>query len=1152
MKKILFVLLIFITFLSPVKSQETDLRELYLAAESYFLFEEFNEALPLYLRIHRHSPENDNVNYKIGVCFLNNPYEKDKSIMYLETAVKNINPKYKENNYKETGAPLESLFYLANAYRVNGQLTKAREYYKIFLSRLDPEIYDTDLVNEQLAACDAAENLIKKPVDFDFEILPEKINTRFADTNPVVSGDETKMAFISKLQFYDAVFYTEKENGEWKPARNIVPELGVDGDVYPTFLSYNGTELLVYRSDEYIGNIYYSRLVNDKWTPLQKLGENINTKYWESHASLSKDSKTLYFSSNRKGGYGGLDIYKSERQQNGDWGVAENLGPVINTKYNDDTPFITDDGEKLYFSSYGHYNMGGYDNFLSKKNPDGSWASPVNLGYPINTSDDDQFFLPLKSGAVSYSSIYSEQGFGKHDIVRYQLYTAENPRMFDISGLLEYMDGTFAPNDVTISVVESESQKVISKVNPNPEGEFSFSVPAGNYLLIFDSEKFNRYIQKLDVPVNSPHEGFSLIKSIPLELRPPVKIQKDISDYLSLREDSIINAEANETVKIRFNAEPGTFVNISVMNDSVLIYSDSILVDRKRQSFEFEPEPGVNKVTINLKDEEGNTTSTSLIVITKEDIVSIVDDVPNTDTEDTPISDQTLSEADALLNKMISNSDGNLKAYLESINTEALGLKTKEDLINYLSGNAENAGVSSSEINNILLSLGEIEPADIVIDELIEYANPKLASYLNNLNTEDLNINSADDLFKYLYHAADGTLFSVKDVNDLYKKYKTQENIESIVSELKAISDGNLKEILQNLDLKKEGIHNYEELINYLYTKVEEGVITEKDLLDLINNYSDSKTKDNSLQKKILEDERFRKLVASVGEDSINSLSKQQLYQTILSNPDLLNLDKEGLVRLLLELDSPDLDLLISGLKTICEKPVDDALDNLPDSVQTAEQLLNHLLKIADSSQEFDRDTILDAFIEYLENKDLYDYLSYLKKHSSGDLLEFLNTINIKNEGITGKNELLEYILSKASELNLSKKEIYRVFAAADNEMNIRNAIHKLIDKANPALREALINIIKQGIQITSLEDLISYLMENKDVYGYSETDVIELLADFSLEDNITIQTPEISKDKPSQLKQGVIKTILILLLEGLIIFILILLARRKKDKKED
>ena len=326
-KSFTFLIFFLVMSLTSARSQDTDMRQIFLTAESYYLFEEFNEALPLYLQIHRHYPDNDNINFKIGVCFVNSPYEKDKSIAYLEKAVKNINPKYRENNFKETSAPPEALYYLGTACRINNQLSRAKENYKKFLQVMDPAVYDSVLVQAQIDACDAAGSLMKKPIDFDRQDLPDKINTRFAETNPVVSGDETKMAFISKLQFYDAVFYTEKVNGQWKAPRNIVPELGVDGDVYPTSMSYDGTEMFIYRNDAFVGNLYYTKLVNGRWTPLVRLNDNINTKYWESHASMTRDRQTLYFSSNRKGGYGGLDIYRSERQSNGDWGPAVNLGP---------------------------------------------------------------------------------------------------------------------------------------------------------------------------------------------------------------------------------------------------------------------------------------------------------------------------------------------------------------------------------------------------------------------------------------------------------------------------------------------------------------------------------------------------------------------------------------------------------------------------------------------------------------------------------------------------------------------------------------------------------------------------------------------------------------------------------------------------------
>ncbi len=315
----LYSTLILLFSLIPVvvRGQSTDLKQIFLEAESYFLFEEYSEALPLYLKIHREDPDNENINYKIGVCYLNNPYEKDKSIRYLTDASEYTNPKYKDNNFKERLAPPEAVFYLGKAYLINDRIEEAKTEFNRFLSIVDEKIYDTDLIKEQIAACDAAIELKKKPVDIDVSNLGNTINSRFADINPVVSGDENSIVYVSKLQFYDATFYSTKVDGQWTPPRNIVPELGVDGDVYPTALSYDGTELFIYRNDDFIGNIYHSYLKDGIWTPLEKIGEPISTKYWESHASVSKDGKTLYFTSNRKNGYGGLDIYKSEKQPNG-------------------------------------------------------------------------------------------------------------------------------------------------------------------------------------------------------------------------------------------------------------------------------------------------------------------------------------------------------------------------------------------------------------------------------------------------------------------------------------------------------------------------------------------------------------------------------------------------------------------------------------------------------------------------------------------------------------------------------------------------------------------------------------------------------------------------------------------------------------------
>jgi len=281
-------------------------------------------------------------------------------------------------------------------------------------------------------------------VDIDIRNMGDVVNSRSTESNFVVSGDETALVFIQKLAFYDAPLFGEKVDGQWSYPRNLIPsgELGpgVDEDIYPVALSYDGSEMILYRSDDFIGDLYSSTFVDGLWTPIQKLNDNINTKYWESHASFTITGDTLYFTSNRKGTIGGLDIYYSVKDQEGEWGVPINLGPTINTRYNEESPVITSDGRTLYFSSYGHFNMGGYDVYYSTRLDNGEWSVPVNAGHPINTTDDDVFFMPVQNGTFAYYPRYLDDTYGRTDIYLLEIYSSTHPRKFTVSGILGISD----------------------------------------------------------------------------------------------------------------------------------------------------------------------------------------------------------------------------------------------------------------------------------------------------------------------------------------------------------------------------------------------------------------------------------------------------------------------------------------------------------------------------------------------------------------------------------------------------------------------------------------------------------------------------------------------------------------------------------------
>ncbi|MDX2445030.1 MAG: hypothetical protein QNK30_14640, partial [Bacteroidales bacterium] len=435
-----FSIFLFFNFLIinfPISGQQkTELKETFVEAESYFLFDEYSEALPLYLKLLNIFPDNANFKYRIGVCYLNIPGEKDKAIKYLEEASQVVNLKYREGSYREVAAPIESFYYLGDAYRVNNMLNKAIETYQYFKDNLNPKDYDPEIVEHQIQTCHNAIKLEKSPLFLSMVNLGGTINTRFSDYNPVISGDEKSLIYTQKLQFYDAIFYSKKVEGKWTTPYNLTTALSVDQDLYSTSLSYDGETLYLYKNDEYDGNIYKSKLIDGNWAPVVKLNENINTKYWESHATESKDGKTLYFTSNRKGGIGGLDIYKSELDSTGAWGPAMNLGPKINTEYNEETPFLTHDSQTLYFSSRGHFSMGGYDIFYSSLYDDGNWSTPLNMGYPINTPDDDKFYVPAREGHYAYYSLFTKTGYGKMDIFNLEVFSDEHPRKFRVSGIV--------------------------------------------------------------------------------------------------------------------------------------------------------------------------------------------------------------------------------------------------------------------------------------------------------------------------------------------------------------------------------------------------------------------------------------------------------------------------------------------------------------------------------------------------------------------------------------------------------------------------------------------------------------------------------------------------------------------------------------------
>lgn len=485
----LICLSFFLTLTAAGQQNKQQIEELYKDANAYFYFEDYEEALALYLKIHNSYTDNFNLDYRIGFCYLNIPGRKHLAVPYLERASKNITKRYSDQSIKEMRAPVEALFYLGNAYFINNQLNKAQQAYDQFLESIRSEkLYDMDYMTHQVNSIKRSKTIRSYPVNFLRSNLGTPINDHLPNYNPVVSGDGQTLAFTTKQKFYQAIYVARKEGDKWGTPRNITLDLVVDGNCTTLSLSYSGDELYLFKDVDHVGNIYVSNYKNGKWSPMRKLNDNINTQHYETHACVSADGTKLFFSSNRAGGYGDLDIYVSERVPGGDWGPATNLGPNINSRFNENTPFVTTDGNTLYFSSEGHNTMGGYDIFFSQKQSDGTWSKPVNMGYPINSTDDDLFYFPIGDGSVGLMALFANDAIGETDIYQLEIFLPRYQKSIVTSS--DYFEKKDYLPKRTL-VIDTANVQGVALIDPVKSENIAYLDPEKRFTLFFEGKAYN-------------------------------------------------------------------------------------------------------------------------------------------------------------------------------------------------------------------------------------------------------------------------------------------------------------------------------------------------------------------------------------------------------------------------------------------------------------------------------------------------------------------------------------------------------------------------------------------------------------------------------------------------------------------------------------
>ena len=408
--KLYILVILSVLFINSVSGQRADAGD----AKEHFKFGNFLDALPVYEKLIEKDPKNADYPYKAGLCILFTDRDKSNAVKYLETAV-------------ERKADPDAKFYLGKAYHYNLKLDEALDAFNQYIA--DGQGTKIGEVDREMQMVKNAKKMLQSPIDVTFENAGDKINTEYPDYYPFVTPNESFLVFTSRRKsgvrefdgFYpSSINYSKVVNGEFVVAKKGGSMINSTYDDQAVGLSYNADKLYIYFDDiKNKGDIYEADIKDFKFKKKVKMGENVNSKGFESSATISAEGNTLFFASHRDGGIGGKDIYMTRKLPNGDWALPQNLGENINTKYDEDFPNLFYDGTTLYFSSKGHNSMGGYDYFKSTWDHEtNEWSKAENLGYPLNTPRDNLCISFTEDKRHAYISSWRKDSKGFQDIYK--------------------------------------------------------------------------------------------------------------------------------------------------------------------------------------------------------------------------------------------------------------------------------------------------------------------------------------------------------------------------------------------------------------------------------------------------------------------------------------------------------------------------------------------------------------------------------------------------------------------------------------------------------------------------------------------------------------------------------------------------------------
>jgi tetratricopeptide (TPR) repeat protein len=433
-------------------------------------------AMKIYNNLLKLDKNDAEYNYKMGVCILKANTDSKEALRYLKKAMEQ--PKH----------DVEVAYYLSLAYAHHLQYDETKKHLEIYLQKPGKNKAEAE---NWLKNFDKTLSLVSNPVNVTIENMGNKINSSEPDYYPFVNNDETLVVFTSrrksgkgKIEFdgyYTSDVYYCTFDGENFSLPKLAGNVNTPANEQCTGLSNSGDTMFLYSDRNPLGEIFIAPRVSGLFNKKIKLAIIDEEKYLESAACVSPDGNTIFYSSNMKNGsIGGFDLWMIRKLPTGDWALPQNLGDVINTPFHEDFPALSPDGKTLYFSSTGHPGLGGWDLYKSEWDPEtNTFSPPVNLGFPINTADDERTISIAADGKHGYYSAVRDDGYGDLDVYRITFNKVEvNPATFRIS----LTDGNELLKEGQI-IATSKSGELVGEFKPNKSGVFTIMLPPGEYIL---------------------------------------------------------------------------------------------------------------------------------------------------------------------------------------------------------------------------------------------------------------------------------------------------------------------------------------------------------------------------------------------------------------------------------------------------------------------------------------------------------------------------------------------------------------------------------------------------------------------------------------------------------------------------------------------